>query len=82
MLFQLHFLIATKRKSTKNKQETTVENTDHYIPNIIIGTIIVLVLQCLYKNDANKPIMIWLLKLVLVACFIITFVSSIYIWGF
>jgi hypothetical protein len=67
---------------TKNKQETNVENTDHYIPNIIIGTIIVLFLQKLYKNDANKPIMIGLLKLGLATCFIVTFISSIYIWFF
>lgn len=34
-----------------------IENTDHYIFNIIIGTIIVLILQTLSSNDNYKELM-------------------------
>ena len=41
--------------NTKNPKDISVENTNHYIPNIIIGTIVVLAIQFLYnKNEYNK----------------------------
>ena len=40
---------------TKSPLDTEVENTDHYIPNIIIGFIIVYFIQCMYeKSDIYK----------------------------
>ena len=43
---------------TKSPLDTEVENTDHYIPNIIIGFIIVYFFQCMYeKSDENKFIL-------------------------
>ena len=35
-------------------EENYIENTDHYIPNIIIGTIIIMILKYLYSKDAYK----------------------------
>jgi hypothetical protein len=67
---------------TKNEKDTSPENTNHYIPNIIIGTIIILFLQYLYKNDKNKHIMSCLLKTFLSFCFTIVTIFSIYIWNF
>ena len=37
--------------NSKNSRNTEVENTNHYIPNIIIGTIIVLAVKYLYENN-------------------------------
>ena len=45
---------------TKNENMAVneyIENTDHYMFNIIIGTIIVLILQTLYSNDNYKELM-------------------------
>jgi len=45
---------------TKNENMPTneyIENTDHYILNIIVGAIIVLIIQNLYSNDNYKEIM-------------------------
>ena len=45
---------------TKNENMPTneyIENTDHYILNIIVGAIIVLIIQNLYSNDSYKEIM-------------------------
>lgn len=45
---------------TKNENMPSneyIENTDHYILNIIGGAIIVLIIQNLYSNDNNKEIM-------------------------
>ncbi len=36
---------------TKSPLDTEVENTDHYIPNIIIGFIIVYFFQCMYEKS-------------------------------
>lgn len=67
---------------TKNNLNETVENTNHYIPNIIIITLIVLCLQyfCLnetFNNIFNKFIVIFLLS-----CTILYITSSIYIFYF
>jgi predicted Na+-dependent transporter len=45
---------------TKNENMPTneyIENTDHYILNIIGSAIIVLIIQNLYSNDSYKEIM-------------------------
>ena len=67
---------------TKNEKDKSPENTNHYIPNIIIGTILILFLQYLYKNDKNKPIMNCVLKTFLGFCFTVVTIFSIYIWNF
>jgi len=68
--------------NTKNEKDTSPENTNHYIPNIIIGLLIILFLQYLYKNDKNKQIMNCLLKSFLTFCFTVVSFFSIYIWNF
>jgi len=65
---------------TKNKQEISVENTNHYIPNIIITTIIVLLTKELYKNDYYKDKLLFSLKLFLSFSFIFLTIISIYLW--
>lgn len=65
---------------TKNEKDTSAENTNHYIPNIIIGTIVILFLQYLYKSDKNKGVMELLLKSSLFLCIAIVAITSIYIW--
>ena len=47
---------------TKYKPEETLENTDHYIPNIIICTLLVLVLKSIWKNS-TEPFQKWYLFL-------------------
>jgi hypothetical protein len=57
-----------------------VENTNHYIPNIIITTIIVLITKELYKNDYYKDNLLFSLKLFLSVSFIFLTIISIYLW--
>jgi hypothetical protein len=64
---------------SKHPTDTCPENTNHYIPNIIIGTIVVLIIQYLYKNDTIKGV---INKTVIYSSFIsflILLISSIYL---
>lgn len=53
--------------NTKNPKDTHVENTNHYIPNIIVGTIIVLIIQFFYNK--NEDIKAWLKFLMYISIF-------------
>ena len=65
---------------TKNNIETEVENTNHYIPNILFSFFFVLLLQFLWKNDNNKIIMLSIFKCIVF--FTVFFLSAfaIYLW--
>ena len=39
---------------TKYKPENGIENTDHYIPNILLATILILFMQYIWKNSENN----------------------------
>ena len=66
--------------NTKNKLNTTVENTNHYIPNIIIITILLLFLKRLYSNVLYQNILKKSLIGFLISCAIITVTSSLYLY--
>lgn len=67
--------------NTKNTKNTGVENTDHYIPNIIIGTILVLGIKYLYnKNEFNKSWLTFLMYLFLFLCLMFNSLFSLYLY--
>jgi hypothetical protein len=57
-----------------------IENTDHYIFNIIGGAIIVLIIQNLYSNDNYKEIMHSIANYSLSAAAILIFIITTYIY--
>jgi hypothetical protein len=68
---------------TKHPSETTVENTDHYIPNILFGFVFLYGIQYLWNNNfiykcylKNTGYAILILSL------IIYVITSIYLWFF
>ena len=68
---------------TKSPLDTEVENTDHYIPNIIIGFIIVYFFQCMYeKSDENKFILFFSGIAMLSFSALLYVVFSTYLWFF
>ena len=66
---------------TKNYREKNVENTNHYIPNIIISTFIVFLVKFFWNNDNNKKNMLWLLHNFFIVSFTILIITSIYLWN-
>jgi ABC-type multidrug transport system fused ATPase/permease subunit len=67
--------------NTKNPSDITVENTDHYIPNIIVASIIILILQYYWKFEDNKKLMINMLSSILLVFLFILIIISIYLWN-
>jgi hypothetical protein len=67
---------------TKNSEDTTCENTIHYIPNVIIGTIIVLSLKYCCQNETVKTILIDILIFFLTFSLIFLFISALYLNNF
>jgi hypothetical protein len=66
---------------TKNKLNLEVENTNHYIPNIIISTMIVLIAKYYYMKDENKQKMYSIINAFIHIILAIVAVSSIIIWN-
>ena len=67
--------------NTKNSKNVNVENTNHYIPNIIIGTILVLIIkQLYYKSEVWKTRLHNLMYSFLGLSFIFSSISSIYLY--
>jgi len=68
---------------SKSKLDREVENTDHYIPNIIIGFIFVYIIQCLHRSSEK-----WRYYLncagigMLLISLLLYVVFSIYLWIF
>jgi cbb3-type cytochrome oxidase subunit 3 len=67
--------------NTKNPSDITVENTDHYIPNIIIATIIILILQYYWKIEDNKQTMLYIFSTILLVFLLFLIIISIYLWN-
>jgi hypothetical protein len=68
---------------TKNENMPSneyIENTDHYILNIIVGAIIVLIIQNLYSNDSYKEIMDSIANYSLSTAAILIFIITTYIY--
>ena len=65
--------------STKCEKDTDVENTNHYIPNIIISTIILFIVKDICKNEYICNILIKLCTTLLVLFYIFLISSSIYL---
>lgn len=66
---------------TKNRLNTDVENTNHYIPNIIISTIIVMLAKFYYMKSDNKHRLYSILNAFIHIILVIVAVSSIVIWN-
>jgi hypothetical protein len=66
---------------TKHNSEDCVENTNHYIPNIIIITGIVLILQYLCKTEWVKDALVLGVINILSLGIILLFFSSIILWN-
>jgi len=64
---------------TKHPSEDTVENTNHYIPNIIITFLFVIFLKYLWNIDNNKKRMLLLLNYFLFISFSILISTAIYL---
>ena len=68
--------------NTKNEEDIAPENINHYIPNIIIGTIIVLTLKYMCQNQTIKTIFIDILIFFLIFSLIFLFISALYLNNF
>ena len=66
--------------NTKHSSENKVENTDHYIYNIICSTIIVLIIQYLWKIEFYRPKMLCFLNSFICFSFLLLIISSLYLW--
>jgi hypothetical protein len=65
---------------TKHSSEDCVENTNHYIPNILIITCIVMILKYICKTEWVKDTMlIWLITFLSLGI-VLLFFSSIILW--
>ena len=67
--------------NTKHSSETSPENTNHYIYNIIICCIIVLFIKYLYINENNKYFILFILYIFFIFSSIFLFFISIYLWN-
>jgi hypothetical protein len=67
---------------TKHTSEKCVENTNHYIPNIIVSTLFVLLLKHFWSHDDNKKYMLFALNSFLLTSFSILITTSIYLWNY
>jgi hypothetical protein len=65
---------------TKHTSEDCVENTNHYIPNIIIITFIVLILKYVCRTEWVKDSLLVGLITLLSSGILILFFSSIILW--
>jgi hypothetical protein len=65
---------------TKNYLNESVENTNHYIPNIIIITFIVLFFKYLYTNEKYKDILTQLSIIFLITCSVIYIACSLFVY--
>jgi hypothetical protein len=65
---------------TKHSSEDCVENTNHYIPNIIIITFIVLILKYVCRTEWVKDSLLIGLITLLSSGILILFFSSIILW--
>jgi len=64
--------------NTKYKIELELENTDHYIPNIIISTIIIKIMQCLwYNKNTNKQFWLFIINMIIILLSLYLFIMSI-----
>ena len=67
---------------TKNPLNETVENTNHYIPNVIILTAIILCLQYFYLNETFKNIFDKFICIFLLSCSALYIICSAYVYYF
>lgn len=71
---------------TKNQEniesEDYLEDTGHYITNIIVGTIIVVILKKMCKNEITKLFLDWWSYAVLIFITLIVMVSNTYLMNF
>jgi hypothetical protein len=67
---------------TKNSLNDTVENTNHYIFNIIILTIFMLCLKSFYLNETFKKIFDKFIFVFLISCLVISITFSTYFYFF
>jgi hypothetical protein len=65
---------------TKNKQNKDVEITHHYIPNIVLITILILILQKVCDNEKHAEIIFSFVRKCLISTFGILFISSFYVF--
>lgn len=66
--------------NTKNKKNTEVENTDHYIPNIIIITVLVLVIKYFVSNNDIKQMSLNIFYIFMTIFAVFISISSIYLY--
>ena len=67
---------------TKNYKDTSVENTNHYIPNVIIITFIILLLKYCCSNTFFKKFLLKTTIMLLISSFIFLLASTLYVYCF
>ena len=71
---------------TKNQEniesEDYLEDTGHYITNIIVGTIIVVILKKMCKNEITKLFLDWWSYAVLIFITLLVMASNTYLMNF
>ena len=67
--------------NSKHQSNTEVENTNHYIPNIILGTIVVLAVKYLYEtNPIVKEKLPMIVIIFLLTSLLFLWIASVYLW--
>jgi len=66
--------------NTKNEKNTEVENTNHYIPNIIIITILVVVIKYSLSNSNIKDVSLTIFYIFITVFALFISISSIYLY--
>jgi hypothetical protein len=66
--------------NTKHPTNTEVEDTTHYIPNIVIITFLICILKYFYSNDKIKDILVNIYIGFSVFCVLFISISSIYLY--
>jgi hypothetical protein len=66
--------------NTKNPKNTEVENTNHYIPNIIIITVLVLIIKYFISNSEIKNILPNIYNILFTVFMLFISISSIYLY--
>ena len=66
--------------NTKHPDDKEVENTNHYIPNIILSTIFILFMKYLCINENIRDLLLKIFSLIMLLIFLFILISSIYLY--
>ena len=66
--------------NTKHPDNKEVENTNHYIPNVILSTIFILFMKYLCIDENMRDLLLKIFSLIMLLIFLFILISSIYLY--